>query len=213
MTNTNLTDAILATLPASRQGLFNPWADRCPQDTPINGPEARTKRLAAHMDCQAKLIVVGEFNGHLGARHSGIPFTSERQLLKGGLPRIPREESRLTTAATPMVEPTATIVWRALFEHKIAETTILWNLLPMHSYRPGKTNTNRYPSPSELKIGYPAIELLAKAYPDARFIALGKTITSALEMLIGGSRVVQATHPGHGGGESFAKALGEFSDR
>lgn len=206
MTNTNLTDAILATLPASRQGLFNPWADRCPQDTEFNGPEARRARLAAHLGCDARLIIVGEFNGHLGARHSGVPFTCERQLLKGGLPRIAREEHRLTKAATPMVEPSAVIVWRNLFELGIEETTILWNVLPMHPHRPGKIHSNRYPTPSELKIGYPALEMITQAYPAARFVALGKVPLAALEA-VGAQNIIMATHPGHGEGESFSKVL------
>lgn len=197
---------ILETLPPSKPGLFNPFADRCPQDTEFNGPEARKARLAAHMDCEAKLIVVGEFQGHLGSRHTGIPFTSERQLLKGGMPRIPKEDHRLTTAPTVKNEPSAQIVWRALTEQGLASETILWNVLLLHPYKPGNINSNRYPSPAELRIGYPGLKMLVEAFPTARYVALGKSAKEALDA-VGAKDVIMATHPGHGGGESFSQAV------
>ena len=51
------------------------------------GAESRRGRLAAYLDARhdARVLLVGEAAGYRGARVSGIPFTSERQLT--GAPR------------------------------------------------------------------------------------------------------------------------------
>jgi len=63
--------------------------------------ELRRSRLSAYLEshADASTILVGEAAGYRGARISGIPFTSERQL----------------TGAGP-AEATATIVHRVLSE-------------------------------------------------------------------------------------------------
>lgn len=63
-----------------------------------------------------------------------------------------------------------------------------------------------HPSPHELKIGFAALELLLGAFPKAKVIALGKSVKKAVDEA-GFTDVIMATHPGHGGGESFAEAI------
>ena len=58
-----LAEELIATLPAGLSGLFNPWRDACPFDTDENGPEARISRLARHLECDARLVLVGEAPG------------------------------------------------------------------------------------------------------------------------------------------------------
>jgi hypothetical protein len=50
---------LIATLPVDRPGLFNPWRQACAHDAPDNGPEARTGRLAAHLDCPRPRALTG----------------------------------------------------------------------------------------------------------------------------------------------------------
>src|SRR5262249_37127594 len=84
----------------------------------------RRDRLAAYLDTHggASVLLVGEAPGYRGARVSGIPFTSERQL----------------TGAGP-AEATATIVQRALEALGLGDDVLLWNVVPTH---PGTDRSN-----------------------------------------------------------------------
>lgn len=122
-----LATQLVDTLPVGRPGLFNPWRQSCTHDRPINTTEQKLARLAAHLDCNAKLILVGEAPGYQGGRYSGVAITSERLLLEGMIPRMPALQGRLTDRAKPFSEPSATIVWGKLQELGIAGEVILWN--------------------------------------------------------------------------------------
>ncbi len=89
------------------------------------------ERLGEYLETRrdAPLLLVGEAAGYRGARVSGIPFTSERQL----------------TGAGP-AEATATVVHRVLAELGLEEDVLLWNLVPTHPHRPGNPSSNRPPT-------------------------------------------------------------------
>src|SRR5947209_13499971 len=79
--------------------------------------EFRRHRLAAYLASRADapLVLVGEAAGYRGARVSGIPFTSERQL----------------TGAGP-AEATATIVHRVLAALGVEDEVLLWRNSNFH---------------------------------------------------------------------------------
>jgi len=143
------------------------------------GAGRRCERLCAYLDARrdAPLLLVGEAAGYRGARVSGIPFTSERQL----------------TGAGP-AEATATIVHRVLRELGVEEDVLLWNVVPTH---PGTASSNRAPSRAEVAAGRVFADELAAG---RRVIAVGRVAHAAL----GGTYV---RHPSHGGAHSFAAAL------
>src|SRR5436190_12843869 len=101
-------------------------------------------RLAAYLDARADapLLLVGEAPGYRGARVSGIPFTSERQL----------------TGAGP-AEVTATIVRAALAELGLEAQTLCWNVVPTH---PGTEASNRRPTRAEVEAGIRFVQGLAE---------------------------------------------------
>jgi uracil-DNA glycosylase len=134
--------------------------------------------LAARAD--APLVLVGEAAGYRGARVSGLPFTSERQLTGSG-----------------PAEATATIVQRALAELGIADEVLLWNLVPTHPHRPGRPQSNRAPSRAEIAAARPFLDALAAG---RRVVAIGRLAASEL----GGEAV---RHPSHGGAGAFRAAL------
>ncbi len=143
------------------------------------GAAARCARLERYLDerAGARLLLVGEAPGYRGARISGIPFTSERQL----------------TGAGP-TEATASIVHRVLAELGIADDILLWNVVPTH---PGTQCSNRRPSRGEIAAGHVfAAELAA----GRSVIAVGRVAHAAL----GGEYV---RHPSHGGAAEFARGL------
>jgi len=121
--------------------------------------------------------VVGEAPGYRGARVSGLPFTSERQL----------------TGAGP-AEATATIVQRVLDDLGAACEVLLWNVVPTH---PGDERSNRRPTRAEVAAGR---EFARQLVPGRRIVAVGRVAHEAL----GGAYV---RHPSHGGAAAFARGL------
>jgi hypothetical protein len=153
-------------------GTFNQYAE---------GPRAallRT-RLARYLAerAAAPILLVGEAPGYRGARVSGIPFTSERQLTGSG-----------------PAEATATIVHRVLRELGLEERMLLWNVVPTH---PGSPSTNRPPTSREIAAGLRFLETLAAG---RGLVAVGRVAGRALG-------VPGIRHPSRGGAEAFRRAL------
>lgn len=200
-----LAQALIETLPASGPLLFNPWTTRCEQDLEQQAPARRRARLGAHLDCDARLLLVGEAVGYQGGRYSGIAFTSERLLGEGQVPRI-GPTVRLTQRSRPFSEPSATIVWRELRNLRLESHTVLWNALPLHPHEAGRPWSNRTPTRAEFSLGRAAIHLLVKAYPRAVVIAVGRhaqaLLTDVLDRPVPGIR-----HPAYGGATDFARGL------
>jgi len=203
---------LVATLPVGLPGLFNPWKQWCEVDDRSNtnaGPDARLARLEAHLSCEPRFLLVGEAPGYQGARYSGLAFTSERLLIDGAIPRVARVDGRLTTRSPrggSFTEPSATIIWKALYRLRIQEEVVLWNAVQLHPHRDGEPWTNRTPTPDELALGAPALKALLKAFPHAHLIAIGKKAASLLSD-IGATPRGQVRHPANGGASEFAAGL------
>jgi hypothetical protein len=205
MSNTKLAKLLTDKLPSGLPKLFNPWRDHCTDDDPCNGPDAKLARLAAHLDCDPGFVLCGEAAGYLGCRHSGIAFTSERLLLEGRIPRISPVHHRLTSRFRPYSEPSATIVWEALYTLGIEERTILWNALPMHPHKSGDEQSNRTPTSEEFEIGKRALQRLVAAFPSAKVVAVGKSAERSLNSM--GVPAAYVRHPANGGATAFAREL------
>jgi uracil-DNA glycosylase len=146
------------------------------------GAGERCERLGAYLEARrdAPLLLVGEAAGYRGARISGVPFTSERQLTGEG-----------------PAEATATIVRRTLTELELEEQVLCWNVVPTHPHRPGRSDTNRRPTQAEV----------AAARPFLLELADGRTILAVgrLAQLATGAPYVR--HPSHGGAAEFRAGL------
>lgn len=149
------------------------------------GAEVRCARLRDYLEsrCAASILLVGEAAGYRGARVSGLPFTSERQL----------------TGCGP-AEATATIVQGALADLGLAEVVLLWNLVPTHPHLPGEPASNRAPSRTEVAAGLPFANELAAG---RRVLAIGRLAERAL-----GAPYVR--HPSRGGATVFRAGLMEL---
>ena len=149
------------------------------------GAGLRRERLAAYLDSRAgaDLLLVGEAAGWRGARVSGIPFTSERQL-----------------SGTGPAEASATIVRRTLAELGLSERVLLWNVVPTHPHRPGVPCSNRPPSRTVIRA---ARRFLAPLALGRRVVAVGRLAEAEL-----GAPAVR--HPSHGGARAFRAGLVEL---
>ena len=169
-------DALVGELAAARiGGTFNQYA----------GSPLLRWRLAGYLESRrdARILLVGEAAGYRGARVSGIPFTSERQLTGRG----PAEAS-------------ATIVHRALHELGAAADVVLWNVVPTH---PGSECSNRPPTAREVRRGLAFVEPLAAG---RTVVPVGRVAERALGLP--GIR-----HPSHGGAAAFRAGLAEVLER
>jgi hypothetical protein len=137
------------------------------------------ERLGAYLDARraAQVVLVGEAAGYRGARISGIPFTSERQL----------------TGAGP-AEATATIVHRVLGELGVEDEVLLWNVVPTH---PGSESSNRRPTRDEVEAASPFLDELTRGRVA---IAVGRLAAAALD-------APYVRHPSHGGAAAFEQGL------
>jgi uracil-DNA glycosylase len=140
-------------------------------------------RLAAYLDARrdAPLLLVGEAPGYRGARVSGLPFTSERQL-----------------SGTGPAEATATIVHRVLAELGLGDAVLLWNVVPTH---PGTETSNRAPTAGEVRAGSGF----------ARELARGRTVLAVGRIAAAALGVPYVRHPSHGGLADFREGLLPFA--
>ncbi len=129
---------------------------------------------------EAPFVVVGEAPGYRGARISGVPFTSERQLTGRG----PAEAS-------------ATIVHRVLAELGIEDDVLLWNVVPTH---PGTETSNRRPTAEEVEAGRPFL----------RALVAGRRVVAAGRLAAAATGAPYVRHPARGGGEAFRTGLVEW---
>jgi hypothetical protein len=121
-----------------------------------DGAAVRRARLRDYLETHkhTQLLLVGEAAGYRGARVSGIPFTSERQLTGRG-----------------PGEATATILRRTLLE--VGLDPLCWNVVPTH---PGTESSNRRPTASEVRAGS---TFLAEIASERRMLAVGRLAAAA----------------------------------
>jgi hypothetical protein len=134
-----------------------------------DGAAERRRRLRAYLEERAcaTLLLVGEAAGYRGARVSGVPFTSERQLSGSG-----------------PAEATATIVQRVLRELELE--ALCWNVVPTH---PGTETSNRPPTRQEVEASRPFLDELAQG---RRLLAVGRLA----ERITGAPYVRHPSHGG-----------------
>jgi uracil-DNA glycosylase len=140
------------------------------------------RRLIEYLESRARaeVLLVGEAPGYRGARVSGVPFASERQL-----------------TGTGPAEATATVVRRVLVELRLEEQVLCWNVVPTH---PGTRSTNRRPTAAEVEAGLPF----------ARTLARGRLVVSVGRVAHGALGGTYVRHPAHGGAREFRARLIEL---
>ena len=139
----------------------------------------RRDRLRAYLDARAcaPIALVGEAAGYRGARVSGIPFTSERQLSGRGA-----------------AEATATVVHRVLAELGLEEAVVLWNVVPTH---PGTKSSNRTPRRDEVEAAAPFLDEILR----------GRVAIAVGRVAAGATGAAYVRHPSHGGAAAFEEGL------
>ena len=192
-------------------GMHNPWSQICETETDQKkGHTARRKRLQHHLECpDPRILLIGEAPGYQGCRYSGIAFTSERLLLEGSIPRMPDMLGiRITSRSKPWSEPSATIVWKALYEQDLAEHAVLFNAVPWHPEGSKGPLSNRTPNTVEKEKGVEFLLMFLKLFKGVPVAALGNTASDNLNIL--GIKHTKLRHPANGGATLFREGLTKF---
>lgn len=189
------------------ENVFNPWHDIDPLDLSYTPAFDRTERLRAHFNVDAKYLLIGEAPGYRGCHFSGVPFTCEKQIAAGIVPRVKPE--RFTSRDLPWSEGSATVIWGSLHDLGIANDTVMWNAFAFHPHLPGDPMSNRAPTRDELLCGMDILAMVVEAFPGAKRIAVGKTAARTLTNL--NFRIDhEVRHPSMGGANQFRAQMREI---
>jgi uracil-DNA glycosylase len=183
--------------------LFNPYSDRHEVFDQRNAIAIRRANLRNYLALYTErppLLLVGEAPGPNGCRFSGVPFSSEHQLLAGVLPFRGKASSK---GLRPCKETSATLYWNAIqgFERQ----TFAWNCVPFHPHRAGEPLSIRAPTLAEIRRYAPLLRQVIALMQPQRVVAIGNQAARALRELTIAAE--QVRHPSHGGARQFKAGI------
>lgn len=194
-----------ALLGYTKKDVFNPWRDHDVNDNlPGMAAKNRIERLSQHFEGPGKYLLIGEAPGYRGCHFSGIPFTCEKQIADGVVPRVPHNW-RITRRELPYSEASATVIWRTLYQLNIAEDTKMWNAFAWHPHVEGLPMSNRTPTPRETMDAMPLLGAVIQEFRSAKVIAVGRVASRILTSL--GVCHYEVRHPSMGGARHFQEQM------
>jgi uracil-DNA glycosylase len=200
---------------------FNQYA-RIGQPEAKLANELRRENLRLYLRQMAgigpRAMLVGEAPGYRGCRLTGVPFTSEKILLRGLNVESEQRACQILgfecgyrkTAERERVigEASATMVWETIAN--LQPLPLLWNAYPFHPYRPGQPLSNRPPSARELRSGGEFLAELLRLYAVDTVVAVGNSAANGLKQA--GLPFLMVRHPSHGGKTKFVAGLESVAD-
>ena len=187
----------------STDDLFNLYRDAHPDLDRQDAAVIRRDNLAAYLESYVQcpdLFLLAEAPGPWGCRFSGVPVTSEAQLLDPSFPIGGRASGRHDE---PHSEYSANIFWRLLMPW--FPRFFVWNSVPLHPHRRGEPLSIRAPRTSELRRFEPLTAAMIQAVSPRRVLAIGRKAEAVLTRIN-----VEATyvrHPSQGGATEFAAGI------
>ncbi len=189
--------------------LFNQYSDTNPSYDLPDAARIRRENLKNYLKCYKrppKILLVGEAAGPWGCRFSGIPFTSESQLLAGVLPF---KGEKTSNHETPYKENSGEILWGALLPE--FPRFFLWNAVPLHPHKEGDPLTIRTPGQREIEKFCPLLKRLFNIIGPRHVIAVGRKAQSALGLI--GVPCAYVRHPAQSGAREFRAGINEIFAR
>jgi uracil-DNA glycosylase len=186
--------------------LFNPYFNLEPGLEKAAADRIRRENLRSYFASFTQLprtLVVGEAPGWRGCRFSGIPFTSESQLVSR---QLPFSGERTNKSGRPLCEASATIYWKVMlpfYPHFLA-----WNCLPLHPYKPGLPASNRHASTREIMRFDHLLQSFINLLGPEGILAVGRDAQRSLTRL--SFKHTPVRHPAHGGVKTFGAGVEEF---
>ncbi len=187
---------------------FNPYRDRHDDLDCADAPARRRENLRAFLSCYdtaPPLFLLLEAPGPWGCRFTGVPITSEAQLLD---PDFPIDGQKTSQNDDPHTEYSASIFWRVLrpyFPH-----FFVWNSLPLHPHAPDEPLSIRTPRRTEVREWKPLLRALLDTLQPDRIIGVGRKAERALTEA--GADPTYVRHPSQGGAKKFERGMNELTD-
>ena len=187
----------------STSDLFNPYSTVDPQLDLPGANLIRQKNLEKYIcdrTTKPQVLLLAEAPGPWGCRFSGVPITSEVQLLD---PEFPVHGRQSSAAEIPHKEYSASIYWKVLQPYHASIFT--WNTVPFHPHYPGKPHSIRTPRQSEINRFLPLLEGVVELLDPVSVLAVGRKAENALGKL--GVNATYVRHPSQGGATLFAEGV------
>jgi hypothetical protein len=188
---------------SSTDELFNPYRDRhAPLDV-AGAPARRRDNLRAYLRCfddAPPLFLLLEAPGPWGCRFTGVPITSEAQLVD---PDFPIEGTPTRQQDEPTPEYSASIFWRVLQPH--FPHFFVWNSLPLHPHDADDPLSIRTPRRTEVRAWSDLLRGLLDALDPDRTIGVGRKGERALTEV--GADPTYVRHPSQGGAKKFESGM------
>lgn len=192
----------------SQDDAFNFYRDVDSSVDLPDGDEIRRRNLRSYLEGvidQAEVLVLGQCPGWRNCRFSGVPFTSQAQLLR---PDFPVQGDRSSRGPNPLSERTATQLWENLLPYY--PTLLFWYSYPIHPHRPGADQTNRTPTRREIDGFGSVVEGIHEILDPDQVIAVGRSAQTSLENLEIEHTYVR--HPAYGGVRAFRRGISDVLD-
>lgn len=146
--------------------------------------------LAKMQKLNPTVLLVGEAPGYKGCKLTGIPFTSEYQVVHD---EFFADGFEVLNDKAVDKEISATVIWSVLSQVK--NKPLMWNIYPFHPV--DIDGRNGKPRRCDIKVGLYILELLLQMFNIQEIYCLGRTASDALcyHPLFRG----YIRHPSHGG--------------
>lgn len=182
---------------------FNFYRDVDPEVDLPEGAEIRRENLKQYLEqvCEPPTtLVVGQSPNWRAGRFTGVPFTSQAQLLRPDFPVKGRRSSR---GPNPLSEKTATLIWESFLPYH--PELFFWHAFPLHAHRLGARPTDRTPTRREMREFAPVLEEIHGILEPERVVAVGRSGQTALDDLE--IEYAYLKHPAYGGERAFRRGV------
>jgi len=201
----------------STDALFNQYGDADPDLDLPNGHEIRRQNFKEYLASyrrKPQVLVIGEMATTWGSRFSGVPQTSERQLIAGELPFNGTQSSldepvMRTRVRPPYSASSARIFWKVMASYH--PNFLAWDLVPAYPHVRSNRLKKRTPTDEEVEIFADSLTAVVDAIRPRRVVAIGKRVSESMAPLAITHETVH--HPAHdASGEFPAGMKAVFSD-
>jgi len=191
--------------------LFNQYSDTDPDLDLPNAHEIRCQNLQEYLASyhrKPQALVIGEMATTWGSRFSGVPQTSERQLISGDLPFDGKQSSLDDPAIRTRVRPpysatSATIFWKVMASYH--PNFLVWDFVPIYPHVGGNMLKKRTPKAEEMEIFADSLTAVIAAIQPKLVVAIGKRVSEGIANW--GVTHESVHHPTHDAAGEFAAGM------
>lgn len=198
---------------SGQSGLFNQYAESDRDLDIAAAAEIRRNNLLSYIAgfvTVPRILVLGEAPGYDGCRFSGVPFTSEYELLNHDFWKN-RPILQSSVRAGGHTERSARVVWELM--GPVMERVFMWNVVPHHpwkrSVRPRRKFNNRTPTLPERERFTSVLAQLVELLQPLCVLPFGKHALNATREILPQVLTIALQHPSprHGGEAIFRKQM------